>query len=137
MLLAAETGGITRFSTPRKPVSMTGMRPAVCQSGDSLRRGRMKKLDASRKLDRIMIQAAGVAARHDDRLKAYYKHAKKRHGGSRAIAAAHVADKTVRYVWTMLRNDEPHRHRNEDLCQGKLARLDRAMYSDNVQRVKG
>ena len=43
MPLAAETGGITRFSTPRKPVSMTGMRPAVYyQSGDSLRHGGTK-----------------------------------------------------------------------------------------------
>ena len=75
-----------------------------------------------------MIRAAGVAARHDGHLKACHEHVKKRHGGSRAIAAAHVANKTVRYVWTMLCNDEPHRHRNEDLCQGKLARLDRAMY---------
>ena len=84
-----------------------------------------------------MIQAAGVAARHDGHLKAYCEHVKKRHGGSRAIAAAHVANKTVRHVWAMLRNDEPYRHRNEDLCQGKMARLDRAMYSDNVQRAKG
>ena len=137
MLLAAEIDGISRFSTPRKLVSMMGMCPTVYQSGDSLRHGRMKKLDVNRKLNWIMIQVASVAARHDDHLKAYYEHVKKRHGGSHAIAAAHVANKMVRYMWAMLRNDEPYRYRNEDLYQGKLARLDRAMYSDNVQRTKG
>ena len=116
---------------------MTGMRPAVYQSGDSLRRDRMKKLDASRKLDWIMIHVAGGAARHDGHLKAYYEHVKKRHGGSRAIAATHVASKAVRHMWAMLLNDEPYRHRNEDLYQGEPARLDRAIYSDNVQSTKG
>ena len=116
---------------------MTGMCPAVCQSGGSLRRGRMKKLGASRKLGWIMIQAAGAAARRDDRLKAHYERVTKRHGGSRAIAVTHAANRTVRHMWAMLRSDEPYRHRSEDLYRGRLARLDRAVYSDNVQRTKG
>ena len=36
----------------------------------------------------------------------------------------------LRIMWVMLRNGEPYRDRNERLYQGKLARLDRAMYPD-------
>ena len=116
---------------------MMGMCPAAYRPGGSLRRGRMKKLDASRKLDWIMIRAAGAAARHDDRLKAHYERVTKRHGGIRAIVVTHAANKTVRHMWAMLRSDEPYRHRNGDLYRGRPARLDRAVYSDNVQRSKG
>ena len=138
MPLAAETGGTTRFPTPRNLASMAGMCLAACQPGGSPRHaGRMKKLDAGRKLGWIMIHAAGVAARRDGRLKARCEHVKKGRGGGRAIAATDAANKTVRRMRAMLSSDEPYRHRNEDLYRGKLARLDRAMYSDNAQKNKG
>jgi transposase len=42
MLIASEIGEITRFSTPEKLVSWSGLRPSIQQSGSSLYMGRMK-----------------------------------------------------------------------------------------------
>lgn len=137
LLLAAEIDGTERFSSPEKLVSMVGMCPSVYQSGDSLRHGRMKKLDVNRKLNWLMVQVASVAVRHDDRMKEYYERVKKRHGGKHAIAVTHVANKMLRIMWTMLRKNEPYKDRNERLYQSKLARLDRATYPDKVQESKG
>lgn len=98
LLLAAEIDGIERFPSARKLISMIGMCPTVFQSGDSLRHGRMKKLDVNRKLNWLMIQVASVAVRHDDHLKEYYEHVKKRHGDSHSIAITHVANKMIKYT---------------------------------------
>ena len=137
MLLAAEIDGIKRFGNARKLVSMVGMCPSVYQSGNSLRHGRMKKLDVNRKLNWLMIQVASVAVRHDDRMKEYYERVKKRHGGKHAIAITHVANKMLHIMWYMLRDGEPYRNRDERLYQSKLARLDKAMHSNKSQATKG
>ena len=137
MLLAAEIDSVERFGTARKLVSTMGLCPTVHQSGDSLWHGRMKKLDVNRNLTWIMIQVANVAVMHDDYLKAYYERVKKAHGGSHKIAITHVANKMVKMMWAMLRKNEVYRHRNDRLYQSKLAKLDKAMYSDKVQDTKG
>ena len=137
MLLAAEIDDIKRFRTARKLVSSMGLCPTVYQSGDSLRHGRMKKRDVNRNLTWIMIQVANVAVMHDDYLKGYFERVKKAHGGSHKMAITHVANKMVKMAWAMLRKNEVYKYRNDRLYQSKLARLDRAMYSDKVQKTKG
>jgi transposase len=42
MMIASEIGDITRFSTPEKLVSWSGLCPSIHQSGNSLYMGRMK-----------------------------------------------------------------------------------------------
>lgn len=137
MLISAELDGMDRFSDPKKVISTIGMCPNVYQSGNSMRHGRMKKLDVNRKLNWIMIQVASVAVRYDDHLKEYYERMKKRHGGRHSIAITHVANKMVRMMWSMHHNDTLYWHRNEKLYQSKLARLDKAMCSDKTQKIKG
>ena len=114
-----------------------GLCPTVYQSGDSLRHGRMKKRDVNRNLTWIMIQVANVAVMHDDYLKGYFERVKKAHGGNHKMAITHVANKMVKMAWAMLRKNEVYKYRNDRLYQSKLARLDRAMYSDKVQKTKG
>ena len=137
MLLATEIDSIERFGTARKLVAMMGLCPTVYQSGESLRHGRMKKRDVNRKLTWIMIQVANVAVRHDDYLKGYFERVKKLHGGNHKTAITHVANKMVKMMWAMLRKNELYRYRDDRLYRSKLARLDKAMYSDEVQKAKG
>ncbi len=42
MMIASEIGDMTRFSTPEKLVSWSGLCPSIRQSGNSLYMGRMK-----------------------------------------------------------------------------------------------
>ena len=61
MLIALEIGDITRFSTPEKLVSWSGLCPSIHQSGNSLYLGKMK--DGNKKVRWILIQASNTAAR--------------------------------------------------------------------------
>jgi transposase len=70
MLIASEIGDITRFSTPEKLVSWSGLCPTIHQSGNSFYMGKMK--DGNKKVRWILIQAANTAARKDDRLRRFY-----------------------------------------------------------------
>ncbi|MGB8934342.1 MAG: IS110 family transposase, partial [Candidatus Nitrosopolaris sp.] len=53
MLIASEIGDITRFNTPEKLVSWSGLCPSIRQSGNSLYMGRMK--DGNKKVRWILI----------------------------------------------------------------------------------
>ena len=88
MLLASEIGDITRFKTADRLVSWTGMCPRVYQSGNVMHHGHMKKA-SNRRVNWIMIQAANVAVRYDDRLNCFYQNARARHGGNHPIAITH------------------------------------------------
>ena len=113
MLLVSEIGDIFRFKTADRLVSWAGMCPRVYQSGNVARYGRMKKA-SNRRVNWIMIQAANVAVRHDDRLKWFYQNAKTRHDGNHPIAITHVANKMVRIIWKMLTVKEPYESHNAD-----------------------
>ena len=54
MMISSEIGDITRFSTPEKLVSWSGLCPSIHQSGNSLYMGRMK--DGKKKVRWILIQ---------------------------------------------------------------------------------
>ena len=75
----------------------------------------------------IMIQAANVAVRYDDRLKWFYQNAKTRHGGNHPIAITHVANKMVRIIWKMLTAKEPYESRNADRYARKLKRMKKVL----------
>jgi transposase len=51
MMIASEIGDITRFSTPEKLVSWSGLCPSIHQSGNSLYMGRMEDGRHERKMD--------------------------------------------------------------------------------------
>ena len=86
----------------------------------------MKKA-SNRRVNWIMIQAANVAVRYDDRLKWFYQNAKTRHGGNHPIAITHVANKMVRIIWKMLTAKEPHESRNADRYARKMKRMKKVL----------
>ena len=126
MLLASEIGDITRFKTADRLVSWTGMCPRVYQSGNVMHHGRMKKA-SNRRVNRIMILAANVTVRHDDRLKWFYQKAKAGHGGNHPIAITHVANKMVRIIWTMLTAREPYESRNAGRYARKMEQMEKVL----------
>ena len=48
-----------------------------------------------------------------------------------------MVNKMVKMAWAMLRKNEVYMYRNDRLHQSKLASLDKAMYSDKVQKTEG
>ena len=94
----------------------------VCQSGNVTHHGRMKKA-SNRRVNWIMIQAANVAVRHDDRLKWFYQNAKTRHGGNHPIAITHMANKMVRIIWKMLTAKEPYEPHDASRYAKKMKRM--------------
>ncbi|MDR4491505.1 MAG: IS110 family transposase [Candidatus Nitrosocosmicus sp.] len=121
MLIMSEIEDITRFNDPSKLVSWSGLCPTVHQSGNSLYMGRMK--DGNKKIRWIMIQAANTAIRTDGRMKKYYAKIVKRHGHS--IAITHVANKMIRIMWHMLKNNENYKDGKPETYLRKLKRINR------------
>ena len=119
MMIASEIGDITRFSTPEKLVSWSGLCPSIHQSGNSLYMGRMK--DGNKKVRWILIQAANTAARKDDRLRKFYLRIAKRHGHH--IAITHVANKMITIIWHMLVNKKLYNERKQSLYETKFKRI--------------
>jgi len=119
MLIASEIGEITRFSTPEKLVSWSGLCPSIQQSGNSLYMGTMK--DGNKKVRWILIHAANTAARKHDRLRRFYQRIAKRHG--QRIAITHVANKMITIIWHMLLNKKLYNQRKQNLYETKLKRM--------------
>ena len=67
MLVVSEIGDISRFKTPEQLVSWADMCPTVYQLCDVTHHGRMKKAP-NRRANWILVQAANMAAMHDDQL---------------------------------------------------------------------
>ena len=81
--------------------------------------GRME--DGNRKVKWIMIQAANVAVRNDPRMRAFYERKLKRHKHN--VAITHVANKMLKIIWHMLREDRLYNERSERLYMPKLKRI--------------
>ena len=126
MLLVSEIGDITRFKTADRLVSWAGMCPRVYQSGNVTHHGHMKKA-SNRRVNWIMIQAANVAVRHDDRLTLFYQRAKIRHSCNHPIAITHVVNKMIRIIWKMLTAKEPYESRNKDRYARKMERMKKVL----------
>ena len=119
MMISSEIGDISRFSSPQKLVSWTGLCPSVHQSGNSLYMGRMK--DGNKKVRWILIGAANTASRTDGRLRKFYLRLAKRHG--RHIAITHVANKICTIMWHMLTYKKLYNERKSSLYETKLKRI--------------
>jgi transposase len=105
--IACEIGDITRFPSPKKLTSYTGLCPKVDQSGELDRRGRLKK-NGPRYLRWALIEAAQHAGR-SVHYRELYERTRARHGRQRGakVAAIVVARKLSSAIWHMLTNDEP------------------------------
>jgi transposase len=104
--IASEIGTIDRFATPRKFVGYTGLCPRVEQSGESDRRGPLRK-NGPKWLRWALVEAAQHAARHPvyrDR----YQQTRRRLGRQRGprIAQVDLARKLGEAIWQMLTRGE-------------------------------
>jgi transposase len=121
-VLSAYIADISRFPSPSHLVSWIGLCPSVYQTGETLYMGKMK--GGSRKVKWIMIQAANTAIRSDPRMRAYYERKLRRHHHN--VAVTHVANKMLRIIWHMLRENRLYNERKERLYESKLKRMTHA-----------
>jgi len=84
LLIRSEIGDISRFPDYKRLVSWAGLAPSLRQSGSVEIRGGVTK-QGSRMLRWIMVEAAWVAVRHDERMREFYERVKRRRG--KAIVA--------------------------------------------------
>jgi transposase len=105
--IAAEIGDITRFPTPKKLVSYTGLCPSVDQSGGHDWRGELAK-NGPKYLRWALIEAATHAARHPV-YAARYQRTKIRLGKQRGakVARVDIARKLAEAIWWMLTTNKP------------------------------
>ena len=105
--IASEIGDISRFSSPAKLVSYSGLCPRVYQSGDSDRRGPLSKF-GPRYLRWALVEAAVHASRHPvyrDR----HQRTRARLGKQRGprVAQVDVARRLAEAIWHMLTRNQP------------------------------
>ena len=105
--IAAEIGEITRFHSPGKLCSYTGLCPRVYQSGSKDRRGQLTHA-GPRYLRWALMEAATHACRHPvyhDR----YQRNKRRLGKQRGakVAQVDIARRLAEAIWHMLTRDQP------------------------------
>ncbi|MGH3015591.1 MAG: IS110 family transposase [Gaiellaceae bacterium] len=107
--IAAEIGDINRFPSPVKLVGYTGLCPRVYQSGESDRRGPLRK-NGPRYLRWALIEAAQHAARSPAYpYRPLYERTRARLGRNRGgkVAKVVIARKLCEAIWHMLTRDEP------------------------------
>jgi transposase len=109
--IAAEIGDITRFATPGRLVSYTGLCPRVYQSGGTDRRGSITKTGPAQ-LRWALIEATIHACRHPAFATGYQRTKTRlgRHRGTR-IARVQLARELAHATWYMLTRDQdftPH-----------------------------
>lgn len=105
--IACELGDIRRFPTWTKLVGYTGLCPRVDQSGDSDRRGPLRK-NGPKWLRWALVEAAATASRH--RLyRDLYQSTKTRLGKQRGprVAQITIARKLAEAIWYMLTRQQP------------------------------
>jgi transposase len=105
--IASEIGDIARFPTPTKLVGYTGLTPRVEQSGESDRRGPLRK-NGPNHLRWALVEAAHTASRHP-LYQPILERNRARHGRKRGtkIAALTIARKLAEASWHMLTRDQP------------------------------
>jgi transposase len=105
--IAAEIGDITRFASPTKLAGYTGLCPRVYQSGDTDRRGPIRK-NGPKYLRWALLEATTHACRHP----AYhhrYQRTKTRLGRQRGpkVAQVDLARRLTEAIWHMLTRTQP------------------------------
>jgi transposase len=105
--IASEIGDIARFPTPTKLIGYTGLTPKVDQSGQSDRRGPLRK-NGPNHLRWALVEAAHSASRHP-LYQPTLERNRLRHGRKRGskLAALTIARKLTEAIWHMLTNDQP------------------------------
>jgi transposase len=105
--IASEIGDITRFASPSRLVSYSGLAPQVIQSGDSDRRGPLTK-HGPRWLRWALIEATIWAAKHPAYAEAHQA-IRRRLGPYRGpkVARVDTARRLTVAIWWMLTRDEP------------------------------
>jgi len=105
--IASEIGDIARFSTPVKLVGYSGLTPRVEQSGESDRRGPLRK-NGPDHLRWALVEAAHSASRHT-LYRPILERTRARHGRKRGtkIAALTIARKLAEASWYMLTRNQP------------------------------
>ena len=79
--------------------------------------------DVDSTLKWTMMNAAMIAAQHDEHLQETHQNHLKRH--TTKIARSHTANKIATYIWHMLHNNEPYRNHVKEKYEKKLAKLKR------------
>jgi transposase len=69
-----------------------------------------------------LVEAARIAVRHDDRMKAFYERVAKRRGDQKAAVA--VACKMLKIAWFMLTRHETYGNVNVKRYGEKLKKID-------------
>ncbi len=126
LLMAVEIDGISRFSGPKKLVSMAGFCPTVKQSSKKTRMNRIKKINSNKLVNWAMCEAAQIAVRHDPKMAAIYESARRRHADKHALGIIVVAHKMVTIMWHILHTKTPYQSRNQELYERKLNRMKKA-----------
>ena len=105
--IASEIGDITRFPTAKKLVGYTGLTPKVEQSGQSDRRGPLRK-NGPDHLRWALVEAAHTASQHP-LYQPILERNRTRHGRKRGtkIAALTIARKLAEAIWHMLTENQP------------------------------
>jgi transposase len=105
--IASEIGDVARFPTPVKLVGYSGLTPKVEQSGESDRRGPLRK-NGPNHLRWALVEAAHSASRHP-LYRPILERNRARHGHKRGtkIAALTIARKLTEAIWHMLTDNEP------------------------------
>jgi len=105
--IACELGDISRFPSWKKLVGYSGLCPRVDQSGESDRRGPLRK-NGPKWLRWALVEAAQHAGRHPA-YRELYQSTKKRLGRQRGprVAQVVVARKLAEAIWYMLTRQQP------------------------------
>jgi transposase len=122
MLLLAEIGDISRFSSDKRLASWAGLAPSVHQSGEKTRIGGVSG-PGNKRVRWLMVQCAHSACRFDPRLRSFYQRYSKRKGGKKAVVA--VAHEMIRIVYFMLKRGEAYRGENKRMTERKLKSMER------------
>jgi transposase len=95
-------GDVERFANARKATAYAGLEPMEHSSAESRRYGTISKA-GSRLLRFLLGEAAQIAVRTDDQLRAFYKRLVARRGKAKAVVA--VARKLLVRCFIMLRDE--------------------------------
>lgn len=122
LLVIAELGEASRFSSPKHVTSYAGLVPSVHQSGSVRYTGSITKA-GRRHLRWVLVQAAQKAVRSPGRLQRFYLRLRVKKGHHVAIVAA--ARKLLTFMWLVLVRDTEYLDGREDLRRVKERRLAR------------
>ncbi|MFW6109088.1 MAG: IS110 family transposase [archaeon] len=105
LLVKAEIGEISRFSSGNHLASYAGLVPSTHSSGGVTRHGRITK-EGSRWLRWAMVEAALVHLRYDTPVTRFYRRVAERRGSKTARVAA--ARKLLTVCYSVLKNQRPY-----------------------------